>query len=195
MTLKDHLKSYSVLLASKSPRRRELLSGMEIEFSLIEKDVDESVPKEISSAETAVYLSKKKSAAFSDEELLENYLLITADTVVVALGKVLNKPKDRSEAIKMLNMLSGNTHQVITGVCVRTKTKEESFSVVSEVTFDTLEQDEIMFYVDQYKPYDKAGSYGIQEWIGYIGIKNVNGSFYNIMGLPTHRLYQTLKLF
>lgn len=195
MILNEKLKYYEVILASKSPRRQQLLTAMNIDFKVITKDVDEIVPKTISLLEVAPYLSKLKSDAFTDNELSPNFLLITADTVVVANNKILGKPKNYDEAVEMLEILSENTHQVVTGVCVRSKEKTVQFSTISDVTFEKLEKTEIAFYVDQYKPFDKAGAYGIQEWIGYVGIKKVVGSFYNVMGLPTQMLYNALKNF
>lgn len=196
MILKEKLKNYEIILASKSPRRQQLLVGMDIDFKVITKDVNEIIPKDLSLKDVAPYLSKIKSEAFDlDHQLPENYLLITADTVVIANNLILGKPKNHDDAIEMLKILSGNTHQVVTGVCLKSKEKTIQFSAISEVTFETLDETEINFYIDQYKPFDKAGAYGIQEWIGYVGIKKVNGSFYNVMGLPTQMLYNALKNF
>lgn len=191
----NNLKDYSVILASKSPRRQQLLSGMMIGFDIITKDVDESFPKEMPIQDIATFLCEIKANAFAKEELPSNFLLITADTIVVVENEVLNKPNDRVEAIAMLEKLSGRWHSVITGVCLRCQNKTTIFSECSDVKFGTLTRKEISWYVDHYKPYDKAGAYGIQEWIGYIAIEAVKGSFYNVMGLPTHRLYEELKLF
>lgn len=190
----EHLKDYSVVLASKSPRRQDLLKRMGVEFVCLTKETQETYPA-MPFDEVPEYLSLQKSMAFSDDELPENYLLITADTVVIAADEILGKPHDRADAMRMMEILSGKTHHVVTGVTVRSKNKTKSFSVKTKVTFARLEAEEMAYYVDHYKPYDKAGAYGIQEWIGYVGISGINGSFYNVMGLPTRRLYQTLKNF
>ena len=138
-------------------------------------------------------MSRQKSLAFSDDELPKDYLLITADTVVIAENEILGKPVDRDDALRMMYLLSGKSHHVVTGVTVRSKERMETFSATSKVTFAPLDQEEMEYYVDQYKPFDKAGAYGIQEWIGYVGISGLEGSFYNVMGLPTRKLYQSLK--
>ena len=190
----EHLKKYTVVLASKSPRRQELLRGMGVKFATITKETPENYP-EMPFEKVPEYLSCQKSLAFSDDELPEKYLLITADTVVIAENEILGKPADHDDALRMLQLLSGRTHHVVTGVTVRSKDKMNTFSAISEVTFAPLEQEEMEHYVDQYRPYDKAGAYGIQEWIGYVGIAGLQGSFYNVMGLPTRKLYQTLKEF
>lgn len=190
----DSIGNYSVVLASKSPRRQELLKGMGVPFTCVTKETPEDYP-EMPFDEVPAYLSLQKSLAFSDAELLANYLLITADTVVIAEDMILGKPKDRDEALRMLQTLSGKTHRVVTGVTVRSSVKRKTFAVTSKVTFARLDPKEMAYYVDYYKPYDKAGAYGIQEWIGYVGITGLHGSFYNVMGLPTRRLYQTLKSF
>lgn len=190
----EHLDKYKVVLASKSPRRQELLKGMGVEFTSITKETPESYP-DMPFEKVPEYLSYQKSLAFTDDELPEHYLLITADTVVIAGGEILGKPRDRDDALRMMHLLSGNSHHVVTGVTVRSKTKTKTFSVKSKVTFSRLDPEEMAYYIDNYKPYDKAGAYGIQEWIGYVGISGLNGSFYNVMGLPTRRLYQILKTF
>lgn len=191
----DNLKKYNVVLASKSPRRQELLRGIGIEFSVMTKEVDESYSKNISVFDVAPYLSVKKAKSFEDSDLPNNYMLITADTVVVVDDAILGKPKDEDDARNMLRLLSGKKHYVITGVTIHTKDKTKTFSVSSKVSFDDLSDDEIEYYVNVYKPFDKAGSYGVQEWIGYIGVNSVEGSYFNVMGLPTHKLYQMLKQF
>lgn len=190
----EHLNRYTVVLASKSPRRQELLKGMGVKFVTLTKETREDYP-EMPFEKVPEYLSRQKSLAFTDDELPEGFLLITADTVVIAENEILGKPKDRADAIRMMHILSGKSHHVVTGVTVRSKDKMETFSANSEVTFAPLDEEEIAYYVDQYKPYDKAGAYGIQEWIGYVGISGLQGSFYNVMGLPTRMLYQTLKNF
>ena len=190
----EHLNNYTVVLASKSPRRRELLKGMGVRFVSMTKETPEQHP-EMPFDEVPEYLSRQKSMAFQEDELPDRYLLITADTVVIAEGEILGKPIDRDDALRMMRLLSDKTHDVVTGVTVRSAQKTESFSVKSKVTFARLDEEEMAYYIDTFKPYDKAGAYGIQEWIGYIGISGLNGSFYNVMGLPTRRLYQTLKNF
>lgn len=189
------LSKYHIVLASKSPRRQQLLAGMDLQFMVQTKDVDESFPEEMPLYEVAPFLSRKKAESFDALELPDNFLLITADTVVIVDDQILNKPADSAEAVSMLSKLSGKTHQVVTGVTLRCKEKMIVFSECSDVTFGDLLPAEIEWYVDQYQPFDKAGAYGIQEWIGYIAIKSVSGSFYNVMGLPTHRLFQELKQF
>lgn len=167
---------------------------MGVKFVTITKETPEDYP-EMPFEKVPEYLSRQKSLAFTDDELPQNYLLITADTVVIAGNEILGKPVDRDNAMRMMHLLSGKSHHVVTGVTVRSKERMESFSATSEVVFAPLEPEEMAYYVDQYKPYDKAGAYGIQEWIGYVGISGLQGSFYNVMGLPTRKLYQTLKTF
>ena len=191
----SNLKKYHIILASKSPRRQELLRGMGVDFEILTKETDESFPFEMSIDDVPKYLSLQKSLAFTDEELPTDYLLITSDTVVICEGEILGKPKDREDAARMLRLLSGKTHHVVTGVTVRSAERTESFAVRSNVTFAELDAEEIDYYIEHCRPYDKAGAYGIQEWIGYVGISGLEGSFYNVMGLPTRRLYQCLKGF
>lgn len=191
----ENLKQYQVVLASKSPRRQELLRGMGVDFIILTKETPETFPPEMPWDEVPVHLSLQKSQAFSDAELPADYLLITADTVVISEGEILGKPKDAADAVRMLEQLSGKVHHVVTGVTVRSKDRQESFAARSEVTFAPLERDEIDYYIERYQPFDKAGAYGIQEWIGYVGISGLEGSFYNVMGLPTRKLYQVLKGF
>ena len=186
---------YDILLASASPRRRELLTMLGLNFTIATgKDVDESYDESMPADEVAQYLSLKKADAYRCD-LADNQLLITADTVVINDGKILGKPIDRQEAIAMIKSLSGHQHKVVTGVTISTTARQSSFSVETLVEFAQLTDHEIEHYVDTYKPMDKAGAYGIQEWIGCIGVKNINGSFYNVMGLPLHRLYTELKEF
>ena len=191
----SNLKKYHIILASKSPRRQELLRGMGIEFSIMTKETDECFPSEMPLDEVPKFLSLQKSLAFDEDELPVDYLLITSDTVVICEGVILGKPKDREDAVRMLQLLSEKTHHVVTGVTVRSAEKTESFAVRSNVTFAQLDPEEIDYYVDRCQPYDKAGAYGIQEWIGYVGISGLEGSFYNVMGLPTRKLFQCLKTF
>lgn len=191
----DKLNNYNIILASKSPRRQELLKGIGLNFNVLTKDVDESYPSRLSVYEVAPYLSLKKAKAFEDAELPDNYMIITADTIVVVGDEILGKPKDKENACEMLLKLSGKKHSVITGVTIRTKDRTKTFSAVSNVVFEKLDSEEINYYVDNFRPFDKAGSYGIQEWIGYIGVSAVEGSYFNVMGLPTQKLYTVLKTF
>lgn len=191
----ENLKKYSIVLASKSPRRQELLKGIGVDFSVLTKEIDENYPARLPLVDVAPFLSLKKAKAFEDVELPDNYMVITADTVVVVENEILGKPKDRDDAVRMMNLLSGKVHKVVTGVTVHTKEKTKTFSVISKVSFEMLDNQEIDYYVDSFKPYDKAGAYGVQEWIGYIGVSNVEGSYYNVMGLPTQKLYKVLKDF
>ena len=191
----DNLKSYQVVLASKSPRRQELLRGMGLDFTVLTKETPETFPSDMSPEKVPAFLSRQKSLAFAAEELPASFLLITADTIVLAGNEILGKPVDRDDALRMLGMLSGKRHHVVTGVTVRNALRSKTFSAKSAVRFAELDADEMCYYVDRYRPYDKAGSYGIEEWIGYVGISGLNGSFYNVMGLPTRHLYQVLKQF
>ena len=191
----SNLKKYHIILASKSPRRQELLRGMGVNFEILTKETPEDYPADLPLDEVPKYLSLQKSLAFTDEELPNDYLLITSDTVVICEGEILGKPKNREDATRMLQLLSGKTHHVVTGVTVRSTEKTESFAVRSNVTFATLDAEEIDYYIEHCKPFDKAGAYGIQEWIGYVGISGLEGSFYNVMGLPTRKLYGVLKAF
>ena len=195
MLLHDKLKSYRLILASQSPRRRQLLGDAGIEFELAPRyECEERYPAELPAVEVAEYLSRLKSEAYP-EPLGEKDILLTADTIVVACDKVLGKPEDREDAIQTIKMLSGREHEVITGVTLRSATRAVSFSSHSKVNFRVLTDEEIAYYVDTYSPMDKAGAYGIQEWIGYVGIEGIEGSFYNVMGLPVQRLYCELDKF
>lgn len=189
----DNLKKYHIKLASNSPRRRELLAGLGIEFETkVLPGIDESYPDTLRGEEIPLYIAREKAEAYRPA-LQPDELIITADTIVYQDGLVLGKPHDEADARRMLRLLSGHTHQVITGVCILTDTLQRSFAVTTEVTFDTLSEEEITFYVEKYRPMDKAGAYGIQEWIGFIGVTGLQGSYYNVMGLPVQRLYQELK--
>lgn len=182
-----------IILASNSPRRRELLAGLDLEFEVkVLPDIDESYPKDLPAAEVAGYISREKADSYR-ALIGEDDLVITADTVVIVGNEVLGKPKDADEARRMLHLISGRTHQVITGVCLLTTDKEHSFSVTTDVTFKQLSDNEITYYIEHYKPFDKAGAYGIQEWIGYIGVTSINGSYFNVMGLPVQRLWEEIK--
>ena len=189
----ENLNQYKVVLASQSPRRRELLAGLGVAFEvMVLPDVDESYPDDLPVIEIAEYIAKKKADAY---QLEPDELLITADTIVVSGQEVLGKPCDREDACRMLRLLSGRTHQVITGVSLCTTHRQRSFSVTTDVTFKQLTEEEITYYVNHCQPYDKAGAYGIQEWIGYIGCTGLNGSYFNVMGLPVQRIYQELSVF
>lgn len=190
----SHLSDYKIILASQSPRRQELLRGLDISFAVqVLPDVDESFPHELRAGNIPLYLAKKKSEAYHSI-MLEDVILITADTIVWLDDHVLGKPADQPEAVKMLKQLSGKIHHVYTGVCVRSLNKQVDFVADSKVHFSKLTEEEIQYYVERYHPLDKAGSYGVQEWIGYIGVKSIEGSFYNVMGLPIHQLYEILKM-
>ncbi len=183
------------ILASGSPRRRELLAGLGIEFEVrLLPDIDESYPNGLSGEEIARCISMKKAEAYKTT-LADDELIITADTIVFLDGQVLGKPKDKEDARRMLHALSGRTHQVITGVTLLNKKGQHTFDCVSDVSFCTLSNEEIDYYVTHYHPLDKAGAYGIQEWIGYIGVERIEGSYFNVMGLPVQRLYKALKEF
>ena len=186
------IKNYKLILASASPRRQQLMKDAGFTFEVWLKNVEEKYPQELHWENVQEYLSKVKASAFR-EELKADEVLITADTVVCIHDRILGKPADRKEAISMLQELSGNRHLVVTGVSVTTRTEQLSFSSRTDVFFKRLSNEEIEFYVDTYKPFDKAGAYGIQEWIGYIGIERIEGSFYNVMGLPIQKLYETLR--
>ena len=192
--IKSITDKYRVVLASKSPRRQALLKEIVPEFSIMLRDTAETYPPTLVGAQIVEHLAGLKAAAF-EGELADDQLIITADTIVWLDGSVLGKPKGRSEAIDMLQRLSGRKHTVYTGVCLKTTQKTNVFSVATDVFFRQLDQSEITYYVDTYKPFDKAGSYGIQEWIGYVGVERIEGSYFNVMGLPVQRLYQELKKF
>lgn len=184
-----------IILGSQSPRRQELLRGLDIDFEIRTIDgLEEHYSETLVGEEIPLFLARQKADAFR-QNLSTDELLITADTIVWLDGKVFGKPHSTDDARTMLRTLSGRTHEVITGVCLTTRMQQRAFSAVSKVTFATLTNDEIDFYIDRYKPFDKAGSYGVQEWIGYIGVSKIEGSFYNVMGLPIQRLYQELKEF
>lgn len=191
----DNLQKYHVLLASKSPRRRELLNQLRIPYDIVSAGkVDEVYPDDIPALDVSQYLSALKANAFSDL-IHRNELLITADTVVVLDGKVLGKPKNRDESIEMLRELSGKVHKVSSGVTITTKDRRTTFSCTTEVKLTDIDDEDIKYYVDNFSPFDKAGSYGIQEWIGCVAVEWIKGSYYNVIGLPLHRLYEELKLF
>ena len=190
----DNLQKYKVVLASNSPRRQELLKSLDIDFEILVKDgVGEDFPETLKKKEVAEYLAVKKAQAYSQEVKSENLLLITADTIVVCDGIILGKPADANEAKEMLKMLSGKNHKVITGVALTTSQVQRSFSVKTKVYFKRLSDTDIEYYIRNYQPFDKAGAYGIQEWIGLVGIDYIEGSYHNVMGLPVQRLYAELQ--
>lgn len=206
---------YKIILASNSPRRKELLAGLDLPFEVkVIKGIDESYPASLDAYQVAEYISRKKAEAYrplldgtnasSEDSADAQLLILTADTVVIApteneqndqegKGVILGKPRDAEDAHRMLRMLSGKTHHVVTGVCLTTIQAQRQFSVVTEVTFKPLSDEEIDYYIEHYKPFDKAGAYGIQEWIGYIGCTGLKGSYFNVMGLPVQRIYEELK--
>lgn len=187
--------NYKLVLASNSPRRRELLAGLGLDFQVrVLPNIDESYPATLKATETAEYIANKKAAAYR-RLMADDELIITADTVVIVGDEVLGKPADDQEARLMLQKLSGRSHQVITGVCLTTISRQTSFSVTTDVTFKPLADDEINYYIKKCQPFDKAGAYGIQEWIGYIGCTGLRGSYYNVMGLPVQRIYTELQQF
>ena len=189
----DNLKKYKVILASASPRRRELLAGLDVEFEVRAlPDVDESFPPELQGGDIPLHISKKKADAYRPV-MATDELVITADTIVWLDGVALGKPVDEADARRMLRNMSGKTHSVFTGVAITTKDSQRCFVAQSDVTFAQLTDDEIDYYIVKYRPMDKAGSYGAQEWIGYIGMSNIVGSYFNVMGLPVQRLYSELK--
>ena len=192
--LKKLSEHYNIILGSASPRRKELLTDLGLIFSIQTTNKEETFSRLLKQEEIAEFLAKQKSK-FLSEDLQQNDLLITADTIVSFKNELLNKPKNKEEAFRTLNKLSENTHKVITGVCLKSKNKEIVFSVTTLVTFNALSEEEIHHYINKYNPYDKAGAYGIQDWIGKVGVNNINGSYTNIVGLPISQLYQHLKLF
>lgn len=191
----ENIQKYRILLASNSPRRRELLAGLGLRFEVRVMDgIDESYPDGLSPVEIPKYIASAKAAAYLDT-LASDELLITADTVVVAGQAILGKPADAADACRMLRLLSGRAHQVVTGVCMATRQQQRVFSVSTDVTFKQLTDEEISYYVEHFRPFDKAGAYGIQEWIGFIGVTGLDGSYYNVMGLPVQRIYTELQNF
>ena len=192
MNLLQNIDKYKIILASQSPRRIELLNGLNIKFEVQVLDVNEDFPAQMVGVDIPMYLAEKKANAYK-HIMDEHTMIITADTIVWHEGKVLGKPVDETDARRMLRALSGNTHQVITGVCISTLQRRKVFHVISDVRFARLTEAEIEYYLHNFKPYDKAGSYGVQEWIGFVGVEHINGSYFNVMGLPVQRLYNELK--
>lgn len=182
--------SYPLILASNSPRRKEILANAGFDFKVETISVNEDFPQELDHHQVAKFLAEKKGSFYP--EIFSNHIIITADTTVVTDSEILNKPENDEEAYKMLRALSGNSHQVITGVCIISPSQKISFSEATKVFFGDIDDQEIQHYISKYKPFDKAGAYGIQEWIGMIGIDRIEGSFYNVMGLPIRKIYKTL---
>lgn len=194
-TMLDNLKDFHIVLASNSPRRRELLAGLGIDFDVrVLPGIDESYPADLPVHEIPLYIATAKAEA-NRQAMNDGEIVITADTVVICGGKVLGKPADAAEARSMLALLSGKTHQVVTGVCLTSRERQRKFAVTTGVTFKELTSEEIDYYIENFRPYDKAGAYGIQEWIGYIGVTGISGSFFNVMGLPVQRVYNELRMF
>lgn len=191
--MKD-LKKYNLILASKSPRRQYLMKELGLDFDVHTKEVDESFPENLKAQEIPLYLCQKKADAF-DEELTDNNIVITADTIVWIDNQVLNKPENFEDAVRMLKLLSGKKHEVYTGVCLKSKHKTKTFYALTNVYFKELSHEEIEYYINNFNPYDKAGAYGAQEWIGYIAVEKIEGSYFNVMGLPVRELYEELLKF
>lgn len=191
----DNLKKYHIILASNSPRRKGLLEGLDLDFEVrVLPGIKETYPDTLHVAEIPQYIALEKAKAY-EGQLEDNDLIITADTVVILDDEVMGKPVDEADACRMLRLLSGRTHQVITGVCLMTKRLQRNFTVSTDVTFSEISDEEISYYVKTYEPMDKAGAYGIQEWIGHIAVCNLNGSYFNVMGFPVQRIYKELKTF
>jgi len=189
----ENLEKYHIILASNSPRRKELLGGLGIPFEVkVLPDIEENYPENLPVTEIAEFIAREKAAAYV-QVMDEHDLVITADTVVIAQGEVMGKPIDADDARRMLQKLSGCKHQVVTGVCLTTRQVQRHFSVTTDVTFKQLSDEEINYYIERYQPFDKAGAYGIQEWIGYIGVTGLEGSYFNVMGLPVQRIYTELS--
>jgi septum formation protein len=186
---------FNFILASQSPRRQYLLSELGICYTILSHEIDELYPENLKRGEIALYLSALKADAFANEEIADNTILITADTIVWMDGECIGKPMDKDDAVRMLTRLSGNMHSVYTGVCLQANGKRRLFEVRTDVYFKPLLHQEIVHYVNEYKPLDKAGAYGIQEWIGYIGVSRIDGCYFNVMGLPLQRLYEEIGLF
>jgi septum formation protein len=192
--ISDRLNEFKIILASRSPRRQQLLRELGLRFDVVVQEYDESYPEGLTGEEIARYVSYEK-AAFFRNKLSDNEIVIAADTIVWCNNKVLGKPADREDATAILKEISGNTHEVITGVSIRSGSKEVTFSESTRVTFEPFSEEEISYYIENYKPYDKAGAYGIQEWIGIIACSHIDGSYFNVVGLPVQRLYKELQKF
>ena len=190
----DKLNEFKIILASRSPRRQQLLRELGLKFDVVVKEYEETYPEGLDGEEIARYIAYEKAASFKNE-LSDNEIVIAADTIVWCNNKVLGKPVDQEDAIAILKEISGNTHEVITGVSIRSNSKEITFSESTKVTFEAFSEEEIGYYIDNYKPYDKAGAYGIQEWIGIVACSHIDGSYFNVVGLPVQRLYKELQRF
>lgn len=190
----DKLNKFKIILASRSPRRQQMLRELGLNFEVVFKEYDEVYPTQLNGAEIARHIAFEKAALFKNE-ISDNEIVITADTIVWCNNQVLGKPIDREDAVRILKEISGNTHEVITGVSFRSKSKDLTFSETTKVTFENISEEEIYYYIDSYKPYDKAGAYGIQEWIGIVACSHIDGSYFNVVGLPVQRLYSELKIF
>ncbi len=188
--LRQTLKNHHLILASGSPRRQQFFKELDVDFTITIKSVDEVFPDTLKGAEITDYLAQLKASVFTD--LKENDILVTSDTIVWFKDKALNKPEDKDEAFEMISSLSGNTHEVITSVCFTTTKNQITINDVTRVTFKKLAKEEIDYYIDHFQPYDKAGGYGVQEWFGYIAVTRLEGSYFNVMGLPVHKVYETL---
>ena len=190
----DKLNAFNIILASRSPRRQQLLRELGLKFDVVIKDYDETYPEGLNGEAIAKYIAFKKSASFKNE-ISDDVIVIAADTIVWCNNKVLGKPVNQEDAFAILKEISGNTHEVITGVSLRSKSMELTFSDSTKVTFETFTDEEIYYYIDKFKPYDKAGAYGIQEWIGILACSHIDGSYFNVVGLPVQRLYKELQRF
>lgn len=190
----DKLNAFNIILASRSPRRQQLLRELGLKFDVVIKDYEETFPEGLNGEEIARYVAFKKAASF-ENEISDNEIVIAADTIVWCNNKVLGKPVNQEDAFAILKEISGNTHEVITGVSLRSKSKELTFSDSTKVTFETFTDEEIYYYIDKFKPFDKAGAYGIQEWIGILACSHIDGSYFNVVGLPVQRLYKELQRF
>lgn len=190
--LQEKLKDHHLILASASPRRQQFFRDLGLDFEIRLKPVEEKYSEELRGVEITNYLAELKAAAFKGD-LVTGDILVTSDTIVWHEGSALEKPKDPAQALQMIKELSGKTHEVITSVCFTTSEKQKTVHAITRVTFSSLEEDEIRFYIDSFRPFDKAGAYGIQEWIGLIGVEHLEGSYFNVVGLPTHLVYQTLR--
>ena len=192
MNFLKKLQQYDIILASQSPRRRALMEAADIPFRTLVRPTSETFPEDMEPVEVVKYLCKAKADCFADELKKPDAIVITADTIVVHVGKIINKPAGPEEAFDMISILADSTHDVFTGVCLRHRDREIVFYDHSSVTFRALNEEEIRYYIDKYKPFDKAGAYGIQEWIGYVGIESIEGSYPNVMGMPVHKVYTHL---
>lgn len=190
----DEINKYRIILASRSPRRRQLLSELGLRFEVVTRNWEEEYPSHLKGEEIALYIAENKAESFR-KDIKQNELIITADTIVWSNDRVLDKPVSEKDALEILHAISGNTHEVITGVCLLSSEKKKSFCSCTRVTFDNLTDEELIYYIRNYRPYDKAGAYGIQEWIGLSACSRIEGSYFNVMGLPVHQVYRELAEF